>query len=96
MMLSHAPHGSLFIGIDRDSDNLIAAEKRLEHSGDGVEKFFCHDSFAHIDGILTRSRSTRVDFALYDLGVSSAHYDDGDRGFSIRSDAPLDMRFDRS
>lgn len=28
--------------------------------------------------------------------MSSAHYDDGDRGFSIRFDAPLDMRFDRT
>lgn len=28
--------------------------------------------------------------------MSSAHYDDGDRGFSIRYDAPLDMRFDRT
>lgn len=96
MMLAHAPQGSLFIGIDRDSDNLTSAEKRLGHSGDGVEKFFCHDSFVHIDDILTRVHATEVDFALYDLGVSSAHYDDGDRGFSIRSDAPLDMRFDRT
>ena len=28
--------------------------------------------------------------------MSSAHYDDGKRGFSIRYDAPLDMRFDRT
>lgn len=39
---------------------------------------------------------SEVDFILYDLGVSSAHYDDGVRGFSIRFDGPLDMRFDRT
>jgi 16S rRNA C1402 N4-methylase RsmH len=33
---------------------------------------------------------------LLDLGVNLEHFKDGSRGFSIKSDAPLDMRFDRS
>lgn len=96
MMLSHLGVGSTLIGIDRDADNLVLARERLEGKKPEVTKHFLHASFADIDSILLEKGIGQIDFALYDLGVSSAHYDDGDRGFSIRTDAPLDMRFDRS
>ena len=38
----------------------------------------------------------KITAICYDLGVSSAHFDDGKRGFSFRFDGPLDMRFDRT
>lgn len=86
----------VFIGIDRDHDNLELARPRLESISSGVTKHLVHSSFADIDIILSDLWLDSIDFILYDLGVSSAHYDDGDRGFSIRFDAPLDMRFDRT
>ncbi len=93
MMLSHLPSTSHFFGFDRDSDNLTLAKRNIESSWIPASKIsYIHDSFAHISEYVP----SWIDFILYDLGVSSAHYDDGDRGFSIRTDGPLDMRFDRT
>jgi 16S rRNA (cytosine1402-N4)-methyltransferase len=95
MFISHMPDWSRFIGIDRDRDNLAIAKNNLE-SDTKVNVDLVHSSFADLDDILWERKISEIDFILYDLGVSSAHYDDGDRGFSIRYDAPLDMRFDRT
>ena len=88
--------GDVFVGIDRDQDNLALARENLDTVAPTVTKHLVHSSFADIDTILENLNLPEISFILYDLGVSSAHYDDGDRGFSIRYDAPLDMRFDRT
>ena len=38
----------------------------------------------------------RYDYVLIDIGVNMQHFADGDRGFSIKRDGPLDMRFDQT
>ncbi len=99
MFVSHMSSGDIFIGIDRDKDNLDIAHTHLDQIQNldaWVQVELVHSSFADIDTILDKKWIKNIDFILYDLGVSSAHYDDGNRGFSIRYDAPLDMRFDRS
>lgn len=96
MFCSHMGQGDQFIGIDRDRDNLEIAQNNLVDTPLWIQKHLIHSSFADIDEILDNLSIPSIDFILYDLGVSSAHYDDGDRGFSIRFDAPLDMRFDRT
>jgi 16S rRNA (cytosine1402-N4)-methyltransferase len=87
-----APDG-LLIGIDRDSDALLASERQLQSFG--RRKILVKTNFADIGKVLTNLNINKVDGILLDLGVSSHQLNAGDRGFSFSSDAPLDMRMDR-
>lgn len=82
------------IGIDRDKDAISAAKKRLEHPGSNIT--IVHGNFSNVKGILDSLCIDKIDGMILDLGVSSYQLDNGERGFSYISDAPLDMRMDRS
>ncbi|MFF2276078.1 16S rRNA (cytosine(1402)-N(4))-methyltransferase RsmH [Agromyces sp. NPDC058126] len=80
------------IGLDRDTDALGIARKRLAKFGDRAR--FVHTVY---DGIAKAVRSegfTEVQGVLFDLGVSSLQLDRAERGFAYSKDAPLDMRMD--
>ena len=81
------------IGIDQDEDAIKAATKRLESYENKVT--IVRDNYEHFQTILSTLSIPKVDGILLDLGVSSYQFDEADRGFSYRFDAPLDMRMDR-
>ena len=81
------------IGIDRDTVALEAASKRLAPYQDRVT--LVHSNFCRIKEVLQELNIPGVDGILLDLGVSSPQLDDGERGFSYMTDAPLDMRMNR-
>lgn len=57
---------------------------------------FIQNNFRNLKAALAEVGVTEIDGIVYDLGVSSPQFDDGQRGFSYNYDAPLDMRMDQS
>lgn len=72
-------------GIDQDPEALAVAQERLAPYGDRVH--FWRGNFQDF-----QPGALKFQGIVADLGVNSAQLDQGDRGFSFRQDAPLDMR----
>jgi len=87
-ILSMLTTGKL-IAFDQDPD----AKNNLIHD----ERFlFVNNNFSYLTNFLKLYHDEPVDGILADLGVSSHQFDVGERGFSTRFDAPLDMRMNQS
>jgi 16S rRNA (cytosine1402-N4)-methyltransferase len=79
------------LGIDRDPEAIAVSRRRL---GD-ARIHYLEAAYASPAALAAVSRF-EPDFILLDLGVSSRQLDQGERGFTFRPGAPLDMRMDRA
>ncbi len=76
--------GKLY-GFDQDLD-------ALKNTVDDPRFTLINQNFRFLENSLLMYGVSQVDGVLADLGVSSHQFDEADRGFSTRSNAPLDMR----
>ncbi len=77
------------VAVDRDPQ-AIAAGAAI----DDPRFLLVHRAFGELGAAAVEACVSDVDGILFDVGVSSPQIDDGERGFSFRYDAPLDMRMD--
>ena len=90
-ILELAPEATL-IGFDRDPRSLEIARETLAAFGERVT--LVHGNYDTMGKAAPERSFAAVDGILLDLGISSMHVDDPERGFAFRVDGPLDMRFD--
>lgn len=80
-------------GIDRDPE-AVTVGKAMEQ--EFPNRFFMLEGcFGSMDTLLNNANITAVNGVMLDIGVSSPQLDDGERGFSFRYDASLDMRMSK-
>lgn len=91
--------GGRLIALDQDDWALDNAREKLAPYGEQIT--LVKTNFRDLEQVLKdlevpmKDGVPQVDGILYDLGVSSPQFDEGERGFSYNHDAPLDMRMDQ-
>ena len=75
---------------DQDLEAIKYSQKRLSEFSERIE--FIHSNFSAITTQLALRKVNKVDGILMDLGVSGHQFDEGERGFSFKKEARLDMR----
>lgn len=84
-----SPDG-LLVGIDQDIDAINHAKKKLRPFERSVRLF--NDNFTNLKTILSHLNITSADGILLDLGLSLYQLESSGRGFSFKTNEPLDMR----
>lgn len=92
-ILKRIPNGHLYC-FDKDEQAIAESKERLDQIADN---YTCiHAGFMNLKEQLALLNIEKIDGLILDLGVSSPQFDEAERGFSYRFDAPLDMRMDQS
>ena len=82
----------LLVAVDRDIEILSVARERLS---DYDNVIFLYGNYSNLPELFAKEGIEQVDAVLMDLGISSFHLEDPERGFSFLEKGPLDMRLDR-
>ncbi len=91
LILSKLGAAGRLVVFDKDPQAIAVANQLAEQD---KRVSVVHDGFATFQTALNQLGIEKIDGALFDLGISSPQIDEGERGFSFRFDAPLDMRMD--
>ena len=83
-----SPDGTLH-AVDRDKDAVLYAKENINDSRFSIH----HSNYSQIDSLFSNEQ---FDGIILDLGTCSTHLDDPNRGFSFKTNGPLDMRMDPS
>lgn len=87
-ILTRLREGGCLFGFDQDLD-------AMQNVPDDERFIFVRSNFRYLENFLRYYGQEKVDGILADLGVSSHHFDDRERGFSFRFDGLLDMRMNQ-
>lgn len=90
VILQRMGSDSVLLCLDRDAQAIAYAKERL---GEGDRVSYHQRPFSELAAV---AEPESLDGVLFDLGVSSRHLDDPQRGFTFTAHAPLDMRMDQS
>ncbi len=84
-ILAHLGKKGKLLGFDQDED-------AIKNALDDPRFIFARSNFKFLKNFLRYHQIEKIDGILADLGVSSHHFDEAERGFSFRFDGALDMR----
>ncbi|MFC1616329.1 16S rRNA (cytosine(1402)-N(4))-methyltransferase RsmH [Patescibacteria group bacterium] len=90
-ILSKIGEGGVLVAFEQDERNLKVAQECLKQFSEQI--IYINDNFRYLKTRITGKGIKELDAILLDLGISSVHVDEPDRGFSFLKEGPLDMRF---